>query len=139
MTLRAIYDDGIPISGDFSQPDHYFVCYDHATPLQSPLRMEVSFGPYAVSVGSGGEAASYYWIDLFDVIEPYPNFPDISEAIGINIEVSPGSVVLQAPRVSTISSCTASITACEISTAKTSWLARRSQRGFQNSIGKTSC
>jgi hypothetical protein len=97
MTLRVVYDDGIPISEDFSQADHYFVFYDYAIPLQSPLGMEVSFGPYAVSVGSGGAAASYYWINVFDVIEPYPNFPDISEAIGINIEVPLGSVILQGP------------------------------------------
>jgi hypothetical protein len=97
MTLRAVYDDGIPISGDLSQADHYFVCYDHAIPLRSPLGMEVSFGPYAVSVGSSGAAASYYWFNVFDVIEPYPNFPDLSEAIGINIEVPPGSVTLQGP------------------------------------------
>jgi len=97
MTLRVIYDDGIPISEDDSQPDHYCVYYDHAIPLESPLGMEVSFGPYAANVGSSGAAASYYWINVFDVIESYPNFPDISEAIGINIEVPPGSVILQGP------------------------------------------
>jgi len=97
MTLRMIYDDGIPISEDYSQADHYLVYYDHAIPLQSPLGMEVSLGPYAVSVGSSGAAASYYWISLFDVIESYPNFPDVSEGIGVNIEVPSGSVILQAP------------------------------------------
>ena len=97
MTLRMIYDDGIPLSEDFSEADYYYAIYDHAIPLQSPLGVEVSFGPYSASVGSNGAAADYYWISVFDVIEPYPNFSDISESIGINIEVSPGSVILRGP------------------------------------------
>ena len=97
MSLRVIYDDELPLSEDWSEADHYYAIYDHAIPLQSPLGMEVSFGPYSVSVGSNGAAADYYWISVFDVIEPFPNFPDISESIGINIQVPPGSVILQGP------------------------------------------
>jgi hypothetical protein len=54
--------------------------------------MEVTFGPYAANVGSDGVAAASYTIDVFDVIEPFPNFPDLSEAIGINITVPPGGL-----------------------------------------------
>jgi len=97
MTLRVIYDPDVPLSGDYSEADYYYAEYDHAIPLQSPLGMEISFGSYGISVGSNGAAAEDYWISVFDVIESYPNFPDIQESIGIQIEVPPGSVILPGP------------------------------------------
>ena len=95
-TLRVIYDDEIPLSEDLSGADYYYVYYDHAIPLRSPLGMEVSFGPYTANVGSNGAAAEYYWIDVYDVPEPY-DIDDDEEAVGINIMVPPGSVILQGP------------------------------------------
>jgi hypothetical protein len=97
MTLRAIYDSDAPLAGDFSTPETFSALYEHALPLDSPLGMEVSFGPYAAKLGSGGVAANAYAIDVFDVIIPYPNFPDLSEAISINIQVAPFSLSLPGP------------------------------------------
>jgi hypothetical protein len=97
MTLRVVYDAKIPLSEDLSEPDSYYAIYGHTIPLQSPLGMEVTFGPYAANVGSGGVPADYYEIDVFDVIEPYPNYPDLSESIGIKIGVAPGSLSLPGP------------------------------------------
>jgi hypothetical protein len=97
MTLRVIYDTEAPLSADLSQADHYYAIYDHALPLQSPLGMEATFGPYAADVGSGGAAADSYSIEVFDVIESFPNFPDLSEAIAIDISVTPGSLRLPGP------------------------------------------
>jgi hypothetical protein len=70
MTLRAIYADGIPISEDYSQADHYLVYYDHAVPLRSPLGMEVSFGPYAVRASSDRNAAGGRAGPGFSVSQP---------------------------------------------------------------------
>jgi hypothetical protein len=97
MTLRVVYDSEVPLSGDYSEADYYYAEYDHAIPLESPLGMEISFGPYAISVGSNGAPAEYYWIGVFDVINAYPNFPDIQESIHIQIDVPPGSVILPGP------------------------------------------
>ena len=97
MTLRVIYDPEVPLSEDLSEADFYYAIYEHAIPLQSHLGMQITFGPYAANVGSGGVAADSYTIDVFDVIEPFPNFPDISEAIGINITVPPRSLSMPGP------------------------------------------
>jgi hypothetical protein len=97
MTLRIVYDPQVPLSGDFSEAEFYYAEYDHPIPLRSNLGMEVSFGPYAATIGWNGAAEEYYWISVFDVIQPFPNFPDLSEAIGVNIEVPAGSLILPGP------------------------------------------
>ena len=96
MTLRVVYDSEVPLSGDYSEASYYYAEYDHAIPLQPPLGMEISFGSYAIRVGSNGAPAEYYWINVFDLIYSL-GYTETNESIGIHIETPPGSVILQAP------------------------------------------
>jgi hypothetical protein len=96
MTLRVVYDSEVPLSGDYSEADYYYAEYDHAIPLESPLGMEISFGPYAISVGDNGGAAEYYWIYVFDLIYSL-GYTETNESIGIQIEAPPGSIILPGP------------------------------------------
>lgn len=97
MTLRMFYDPAIPVAEDLSDPEAFLVRYEHALPLQPPLGVEVVFGPYVANVGSAGVAPEMYRITVFDVILPYPNYPDISEVITVATSVAPLTLTLPGP------------------------------------------
>ncbi|MBW1688768.1 MAG: hypothetical protein JRS35_27370 [Deltaproteobacteria bacterium] len=97
MTLRMVYDSDAPLAGDLSTSEAFLMTYEHALPLQSPLGVQVTFGPYDADVGSAGVEPDKYGISVFDVIIPFPNYPDLSEAIGITITVPPLGVNLPGP------------------------------------------
>jgi len=96
MALRVVYDSNVPLSGDYSNAAYYYAEYDHAIPLQPPLGMEISFGPYAVSIGGNGAPAEYYWISVYDEIDD-PNSDYIKESVDIEIDAPVGSVIVPGP------------------------------------------
>ena len=52
MTLRMVYDSDALLAEDSSPPEAFLMIYEHALPLQSPLGVQVTFGPYDADVGS---------------------------------------------------------------------------------------